>query len=871
MALHEKKHRSKWEIAGLAAALAVIMLLIWQKDLISNALFDSSRAVRINPDEIENSTLIIGTHLIYLHAMNDQLYEIAKQSASDSGQDRVYYKSEMAGGLWYDITDAESLKDITTDGVIVSNDDIRSLYFTHHTKSDRITYDLQTNSSVCIFNIYPIYELESMSELEPLKLQYDTMKESQSEDETVKRNLQLTSDFFKTEVKTSTSELYGQQLDALQGYYEELVNNDASSTETESVLNVMEKVDAARKAAVFTIVDYALENLQTNVADTKTKQGEDDEEDTIYTIDDALLTAIGNAQSSVSESMTEAQGKMLEQGSTVLSATEYELSQNLINTAQSHNYASCDGINAKLIDLKHIIDGKIVKRSTELSLAEEMIAKADVKYQQILSQGESTLYKTKAGENASHAALENIIKQDLTDVNAVRSELQFLIQSKTDRLENEAARSYVLTRIQESSVFTRQIKQDAYQSAMKNTVDQYIAWLNDLLVKVKKEGNTQTETDSLYEEKADLQEQQLEALDSLNLDTAKKLEIQIAVVDEKIADLEKNAESKLNSLTEQKSTLEKQIAEHPEDDSLQEQLADINAQIASTSADMSDGSEASNIISMKNEAMNYLKEGDTSASAMQAVTDCIDGLGGMMQDGSSLALNAMKDIYQQMVSESYLGNADQYDDMIQQMEQTLEEADLSSLAAQTASDISSDQAVATLEEELGVSLDGEMSQADQDAAILALSQSYEETQSSEIKEVLDAQIIKAMESGNEDIFESYKENRESYAPAEVVAHMAGYRYLWNDTRKTAVLSRGAKFYTFTTFYNTVGREDGKEETMDVQAAFQGRIYLPDSYISKNFGCQVSDISGTDYSVLVNDTVIEKSQELSSKLLEKGGN
>ena len=149
MALHEKKHRPKWKIAGLAATLAVIMLLICQKDLISNALFDSSRAVRINPEEIENSTLIIGTHLIYLHAMNDQLYEIAKQSASDSGQDRVYYKSEMAGGLWYDITDAESLKDITTDGVIVSNDDIRSLYFTHHTKSDRITYDLQTNSSVC--------------------------------------------------------------------------------------------------------------------------------------------------------------------------------------------------------------------------------------------------------------------------------------------------------------------------------------------------------------------------------------------------------------------------------------------------------------------------------------------------------------------------------------------------------------------------------------------------------------------------------------------------------------------------------------------------------------------------------------------------
>lgn len=369
MALKRNGHRPKYKLICLMAVLAVVVLVLWQKDMISNALFDTSQAVQINPEEIEESTMIIGTHLIYLHALNEPLYEIAKQSASDSGQDRIYYKSEMASGLWYDITDAGSLKDITTDGVVVSNEDIHNLYLTHHTKSDGITYDLRTNQSVCIYDIYPLFDLENMPELESLKMQYDLMKESDSQSDTSKRNLELTRNFFATEVEVNMVTTYSEQIKALQSYYEELAGNDASITETEAVLDVMEKVDYARKAAVFAIVDSALEELEDAAADTRspTKDSED-EKDTIYDIDDALLTAIGNAQSEISQSLTQALGNMLEQGNSVLSSTEYRLAQSLIDAAQVHNFASCDEANARLIDLKHITEGKIVQRNTELTL-----------------------------------------------------------------------------------------------------------------------------------------------------------------------------------------------------------------------------------------------------------------------------------------------------------------------------------------------------------------------------------------------------------------------------------------------------------------------------------------------------------------------
>jgi hypothetical protein len=58
--------------------------------------------------------------------------------------------------------------------------------------------------------------------------------------------------------------------------------------------------------------------------------------------------------------------------------------------------------------------------------------------------------------------------------------------------------------------------------------------------------------------------------------------------------------------------------------------------------------------------------------------------------------------------------------------------------------------------------------------------------------------------------------------------------------------------------------------MDMPASFSGEIYIPSSFASEIFNCYANEISKTNYSVIVNDTVVEKSQQLLSELLEKGG-
>ena len=114
--------------------------------LYAQGFWDEEKAVHITADAIEPSTLAIGTHLIHLSALTDSLYEIANQSAEESGQNTIYYKSELGGGAWFDITSATSLADITEQGTAVQNGDIEALFFTHHTKSDTANTSTDDNT-----------------------------------------------------------------------------------------------------------------------------------------------------------------------------------------------------------------------------------------------------------------------------------------------------------------------------------------------------------------------------------------------------------------------------------------------------------------------------------------------------------------------------------------------------------------------------------------------------------------------------------------------------------------------------------------------------------------------------------------------------
>lgn len=864
-------------IAGLSAALAAV----WQLRTAAAAIFRTEDAIHIEPGSIENSTLAIGTHLIYLHSLNEEIYAIALDSASASGQSRRYYKSELAGGMWLDISDAGSIEDITSAGKIVDESEIRGLYFTHHTKSDGITYSFETNAPVCIFDISDVYDLEYMPELEALKMQYDMMRESGSSTKTMVHNRNFVRDFFASQVQSDMTDRCDAQLQALQGYYNELAANGADSRETQTVLRVMEKVDYARRAAVLATVDSRLSSLQEDIADVTDSDGE-------LELDDSLLTAIGDSRYAAAESLTEAQGSMLAKGSTVLSETEYTLSESMIANAEGTNYSGCDEQNQKLQYLDNISSGRIVSRQEEFVFLDELIDAADVKYGIGLSGGVTQQYTTLVSQDVSHAALRRRMQEDMADANAARSELQFLIQAKVDRQEAEEARKYILLRIQDAAKFRTVIRTDDYQRSYQDGVDAYVDWLNSLLSNIREEDVTAAEQ-TLYEQKADLQEQKLRALDNLDLDTAKRIDAKIADIDAKTGISEGAFEEQLTERIQQREEMQQQIAEDPQNAALQAEFSRMEAEIASLQAGIPADSQAASIMACKREILSLLAEGDTSDAAYALLESDMELLTSMLDGGSALALEASKEVYQKLLAKSELEGVNAYQGFQEQIEAAVSGSAVNTSLSgelsvqETGNVIASALGIDALLDEDGnfslerlsseqLSPDGlsGVPQEELAAALIALGDFGQETGAEPVQALAQGMAAALGQTGSGAVFVSKKQGEAAYVPVDILAAYLGYRYVWSDTRMNAVLSRGRYFYRFTAFRETVENEAGETIYMDSPAGFSSVLYVPQSFIEEQFDCHICDISGTEYSVLVNDSVVGRSQEILSELLERGG-
>ena len=74
--MEKKLHMRRW-LAGLAVVLLAGFLAFGT--LYAKGFWDESRAVHIKAQDIESSTLAIGTHLIHLSALTDSIYEIAEE------------------------------------------------------------------------------------------------------------------------------------------------------------------------------------------------------------------------------------------------------------------------------------------------------------------------------------------------------------------------------------------------------------------------------------------------------------------------------------------------------------------------------------------------------------------------------------------------------------------------------------------------------------------------------------------------------------------------------------------------------------------------------------------------------------------------
>lgn len=861
-------------VAGLVTAASGYTYLL------AKAVFQRENAVHIQAESIENSTLIIGTHLIHISAMNDELYHIAVKSAERSAQNDIYYKSELGEGKWYNISSASALGDITETDKAVSDEKIEELLLTHHTKSDGITYDLKKNIAVCVYDIVDPYDLENLEELEPLCNQYSLMKEREKNTDMQTSNGKLVEKFLEQDITTEQTKVYDGQLEALQAYYTKMKKEDAAKENIAVVLKVMGKVDASRRKEALQTISKALDELEENIRDISTvSEKEEVQASEMYDVDEELLEALLESQVKVEESLITYDGNSFDEGTTRMSKMEYELSKSLVQTCDTSTSESDETVES-LIHLSHIMEGSVIAPVSEVELLDELIKEMEDEYEAVLKKGVGEI-------------------DDESNVEAKRSELQFYVQSKAERLESEEEQSFLEECVEKSSKFLEAVPEGTTGEATLASVHQYQSWLQELVTK-SAAGNATSELQQWQEEKEKLEEQKLSALDNNQVEQAKKIQV---LIDEKVSKIEaaeKEISDEISKLNEQKQQLE--AGEESEGEgSSEEKIADIEKQIALLNAKLPENSTTLYIQEVKNKLLQMIENHQITENDQKEAAINVEALGALLVSGSQTAGEALKEVYQAMAADTYLSESKVYDTLMSKIEELVADNqvvinqslmsereafqalksilgdDIGNLFMQNSNtndmeeNSDADSTEQDTETKIGYQYIYDASKADKtdlQAAIVALADMVEQTENTAL-ENLALSMAQTLYEQEEDmgIFLCKSEGLEKFAPVSELADYLGYRYVWSDTKKTAAMSKGSTYYSFQAFRRDVNRGEGQREELPCNALFTQQVYIPFTYIEQEFECRVIDVGNTGYGIFADEVVLEKAEKIEQQLLK----
>jgi hypothetical protein len=878
---------------GIPLALALALLVTV---LLASAVWDESDAVHVKAKDIENSTLAIGTHLIHLSALTDQIYDIAQKSADESGQNLIYYKSELAEGTWFDITAASTLKDITKEGKPVADRVVEALFFQFHTKSDGITYDLRSESPVNIYDIEDPYDLRRLDEMLPLKNQYDLIKEQQEDSAAGKEKIARIERIFGLNVTSTVTQECDLAEASLQSYYNVLAGNNGGADEMDMVQKVMEAVDATRRAEVYSKLKDALTAYAEEL--TEMEDTEDDEGNVSEASgsDTSLQSAVNDSLTQVSEALIGHQGKMLTAGSNVMDAVRYELQQKLITDANAPNHALCDEDVAKLIALENILNSAVVKKELELAvLKEPLLPRATDAYLGAVSAGANAEYKAAVAGNAAGALKDGIAKTAKNDMDAKRNELESYIEAYVLRVDNAEGIRFIRERLNQTEGYYARIPNDGFSFVASATVDAHVEFLTRKLRELELAGGG-NELDKLLAEKSDLQEDYLGALDNNDLVGANEIAAKIAQVDEQIQALQDAQTAALTELQKDLSDLQDQLQNAQEGSQeykdLQEKIADVNGRIAEAEGGMSDGTLAELVASLKQECLDIIagKEGIDPDN----LGGDIDALGGMLDSSFELVFPALKEILDAM-NEAQTLNGDDYAEEIAAVEELilnnsaayeaamrteLTEPDIEAIASayfdsgdgnlldpggfagETDGGGGTGEGAGGEGGEAGALDPSSLGDSEKAAVyLLALQRYLDETGSTAAETLLSVKSQEAVNSGDALIYSRVGDPSAEYIPLTSIRYLTGMRYVWRSSLSEGTLARGAAYYVFTVFSAevSVGRDGGKTETMEAE-----------KYSSDTFGVECAYLSGTSYGVAYTEELSQYADELLGELLGAGG-
>ena len=846
-------------------------------------------AVKVNDTEIEKSSLIIGSYIIHLNGLTDDVFYMAKESANEFSQANMYYKSELADGKWFDVTSASSLEDIISEGMPIEREEIEQLNFTHKVSSTGEVTDLRYGYRISAFDVKAPYSLWDLEELKALKTQYELISEKKIKTDSDKKNMEMIQSFYEKSIMTSKTDQYDDIITGLERYKNVLPGRGKTATWIEEVQKVMKHTDALRRVEAFQILAANLEILLNDISGQENssveEEGETEEEMTEeemidFYVNADLVEAVGDAIDNVEQSILEKSTQILTEGNTSDSLARYQYSNDLMNgitkstqgreydnlpwyyrwyllwikvrstSAIEYNVTICDTATQKLVDITNISSGVIVDINSERTTAEEISIAAYETYKEKLSAGIGEAYKDAVVENKSQAAKEQCLSEQKRDTNVARQEYQGVLFSYFERLSNKSMQQYVEKLLNEISDLEALVPEDAVKSYQLETVTEHREWLRDMLAQAMLNSSDSSEMDKLTEAMSDLEKQRQEALDNNNLKGEKKIAADMEALQ---GEIDKLVESLVNELDSPYST-------EAEKARALAGLGDGNATalLNSLSSDIASGIRNMNGTGTTSSGVAYSQK---EAEELKNKMEIFSSISAFAPDA---AAQALKDI-EEAVAGASLQNNEFVEDIqatIGVVKEKIEDGQKGNLT-----NIDSEELISMLENILGCTLE-EATAIDFSGAVLALSRFGYEHNNREARSLAITYAAEMYDLSHVYIYPKVETEKKEYVSVRAIGQVLDYRYVFDDAHYSATLSKGKSYHTFTKDlkdYSYTGKKTGKLTT---NVVFQDTLYLGNADAKKIYNIEAGYVHGSKYAIVVTEQVEKRTKEFYDWMVEQ---
>ena len=868
----EGKWIRRWKILASAGFLTASAGLLPSTE--SLAVFDESLAVHIKTDDIEDSVLVIGTHLIYLGALTDQLYETAVTSAGDSAQGNIYYKSEFSDHRWYLLDGSGALSDIKKDEKAVDKSVIESLYMTHYTKADGITYDLRTGNAVNAFDITDPYDFLEIPELRPLADQYSNLLKSGESGGII----DLLKEFFETETDEEEVKERNKTVEMLYHSYIRLLSGGGDlKDQKEALYSVMEKADDERRGKVLERARSLLNGVGETAA---SMQGQDE-------ISGIIQECLIDMELNISEQKED------EKDTAVLSQAEKQLAQEVTEAAENEDDGKLKESLNKYTCLTDLTKGRYQNQEELLDFLNETLIPIAVKcYEENGDKVAEEQLKLFREMKENLEAGQDGAGQEEADVEKLENQLDELKEQRLEALgeqnleegqELKEQMSSIQKQIEELGGGTekkerfKELERTAAESieegqAGLTALDAGIEAYSVLGAAWPKE--TKNSLEIVYKEVQKASEQE-------SLESPENGEEASDNYERALSRIEEILEQCRQSLTQEsknKKMLEildtaggmKLDGENPRKDASGILgLAIYNGQAQAvepgkkgtggTGAGGTGGSETgSGGTGSGGTGAGGIGSGGTGDSGTGAggTGGSETGSGGTGGSGTGTGGTGAGGAANSGDKTNGTGSSGNGTDS------TGGSGTGSGGTGGSETGSGGAGSSGTGQEEAGPGdgtqgSDGAEEPAGENEAVSAM-----------IEE-------KALGfAGGTDgvagyIFKTEIDTRagetETYVPADVLADFIHFRYIWNRKQKQVILARGNTFYRFEAFSDIVEKEGDKTEELSADVRFSKVLYIPAEYVMQEFDCQIYKIAGTDYIVLADKEILKEAEEIAGTL------